>query len=89
MIETAILWAIGGYSLAMAMNLLRLFKGPSANDRILALDTLYINAIALLVLFGLRYSSAMLFEAAMIIAMLGFVSTVVLAKFMVRPDIIE
>jgi multicomponent K+:H+ antiporter subunit F len=89
MIETAITWSIGGIGLALLMNLLRLLRGPAADDRILALDTLYINTIALLVLFGLRYPGALLFEAAMLIAMLGFVSSVVLARFVVRPDIIE
>ena len=89
MIDTALLWAIGGFALAMAMNLARLIKGPSSSDRILALDTLYINSLALLVLFGLRFSSALVFEAALLIAMLGFVSTVVLAKYVMRPDIVE
>jgi len=89
MIETAITWSIGGIGLALLMNLLRLLRGPAADDRILALDTLYINTIALLVLFGLRYPGALLFEAAMLIAMLGFVSSVVLARFVVHPDIIE
>ncbi len=88
-LETALLWAIGGFALAMAMNLARLIKGPSSSDRILALDTLYINSLALLVLFGLRFSSALVFEAALLIAMLGFVSTVVLAKYVMRPDIVE
>jgi len=89
LIEIAITWAMAGFALAMAMNLLRLLLGPSASDRILALDTLTINALALLVLFGLRYSNALVFEAALVIAMLGFVSTVVLAKFVKQPDIIE
>lgn len=89
MIETAIDWAIGGLGLAMLMNMLRLVRGPTASDRILALDTLYINSLALLVLFGLHYTSSLLFEAALLIAMLGFVGTVVLAKYVVRPDIFE
>jgi multicomponent K+:H+ antiporter subunit F len=89
MIDTALLWAIGGFALAMAMNLARLFKGPGASDRILALDTVYINSLALLVLFGLLYRSALVFEVALIIAMLGFVATVVMAKYVMRPDVIE
>ncbi len=89
MIETAIAWAIGGFALAMALNLHRLIVGPSPADRILALDTLYINALALLVLFGLHLGSEVIFEAAVIIAMLGFVGTVALAKFVIRRDIIE
>jgi len=89
MIETAIAWAIGGFALAMSMNLVRLFLGPTASDRILALDTLYINTLALLILFGLHLGSEVIFEAAIIIAMLGFVGTVVLAKYVIRRDIID
>lgn len=89
MIETVIAWAIGGFALAMSMNLVRLFLGPTASDRILALDTLYINTLALLILFGLHLGSEVIFEAAIIIAMLGFVGTVVLAKYVIRRDIID
>jgi multicomponent K+:H+ antiporter subunit F len=79
----------GVIALAMAMNLARLYIGPTVTDRILALDTLNINALALLVLFGMRLGSDVFFEAALIIAMLGFVATVALAKFVIRRDIIE
>ena len=67
----------------------RLFKGPSLPDRILALDTLYINAIALIVLYGISSSSNIVFEVAMLIALMGFVGTVALAKNLLRGDIIE
>ncbi|HEX5694599.1 MAG TPA: K+/H+ antiporter subunit F [Arenimonas sp.] len=77
------------FALAMALNLYRLLRGPGLPDRILALDTLYVNTIALLVLAGLRESSGIYFEAALIIAMLGFASTVVLSKYVMRRDIIE
>ncbi|WP_290779932.1 K+/H+ antiporter subunit F [Arenimonas sp.] len=73
----------------MAMNLYRLLRGPGVTDRILALDTLYVNTIAMLVLVGMREGSTIYFEAAVIIAMLGFVGTVVLSKFLIRRDIIE
>jgi multicomponent K+:H+ antiporter subunit F len=66
-----------------------LLKGPHAPDRILALDTLYINAIALLVLLGIHLASPLYFEAALLIALMGFVGTVALAKFLLRGDIIE
>ena len=89
MITLAIDLALGAFALAMAMNLLRLYIGPGLPDRILALDTLNINALALLVLFGMRLGSDVFFEAALIIAMLGFVSTIALAKFVIRRDIIE
>ena len=75
--------------LAMALNLWRLIRGPDATDRVLALDTLTINAIALLVLFGIRAGSSAYFEAALILAAMGFVGTVALCKFLLRGDIIE
>lgn len=62
---------------------------PSAPDRILAIDTLYINVVALVILLGLTWQTALLFEAALIVAMLGFVSTVALARFITRGDVIE
>ena len=74
---------------AVALSLWRLLKGPDAPDRILALDTLYINAIALLVLLGIQLGSALYFEAALLIAVMGFVGTVALCKFLLRGDIIE
>ncbi|QIK38311.1 K+/H+ antiporter subunit F [Caldichromatium japonicum] len=77
---------VGG---AIALNLWRLITGPSALDRILALDTLYVNAIALLVLLGIHLDSALYFEAALLIAMMGFVGTVALCKYLLRGDIIE
>ena len=58
-------------------------------DRILALDTLYINALALIVLFGIWLGSGLFFEAALLIAVMGFVSTVAVAKYLLRGDIIE
>jgi len=75
--------------LALVLNMIRLLLGPSTADRILALDTLYINSIALIVLLGLYFSSDMYFESALLIAMLGFVSTAALAKYLLRGDIIE
>ncbi|MCG8535824.1 MAG: K+/H+ antiporter subunit F [Pseudomonadales bacterium] len=74
---------------ALVLNGVRLLMGPSTSDRILALDTLYINSIALIVLLGLYFSSDMYFESALLIAMLGFVSTAALAKYLLRGDIIE
>lgn len=75
--------------IAMALNLWRLAAGPSLPDRILALDTMYINAIALLVVFGIYQKSALYFEAALLIAVMGFVGTVALSKYLLRGDIIE
>ncbi len=76
-------------ALAMALNLWRLAKGPEATDRILALDTLSINTIALVMLVGVAISSPVYFEAALLIAMMGFVGTAALAKFLLSGDIIE
>lgn len=89
MIETAVLVSLYGVGLAMLLSLWRLLRGPSVPDRILALDTLYVNTIAALILFGMYLRSAVYFEAALIIAMLGFVGTVMLSKFVLRRDIVE
>lgn len=81
-----------GFTLVAAAALLSLYRlliGPSAPDRILALDTLYINTIALLVLLGIHLGSPLYFEAALLIALMGFVGTVALAKYLLRGDIIE
>ncbi|MCK6424422.1 MAG: K+/H+ antiporter subunit F [Burkholderiaceae bacterium] len=67
----------------------RLLRGPTPVDRVLALDTLYINALALVVLLGIRQGSALYFEAALLIALLGFVGTVALARWLSRGDVIE
>ena len=67
----------------------RLLRGPQIPDRLLALDTLYINAVALVILLAMKLRSDLLFEAALIIAMLGFVSTVALARYVSRGDVIE
>ncbi|EPG9467206.1 K+/H+ antiporter subunit F [Pseudomonas aeruginosa] len=75
--------------LALLLTLARLVKGPCLPDRTLALDTLYVNAIALLVLYGIWRDSDLFFEAALLIAVLGFVGTVAVAKYMLRGDIIE
>ena len=75
--------------IALILNLWRLFKGPTLPDRILALDTMYINAIALILLYGMYMGSALYFEAALLIAMLGFVSTAAICKYLLRGDIIE
>jgi multicomponent K+:H+ antiporter subunit F len=81
--------ATGAVALAMLLCGWRLLVGPSLPDRLLALDTLAINAVALVVLLGLRWQTGLLFEAALIIAMLGFVSTVAVARFVTRGDVVE
>ncbi|MFY2763237.1 K+/H+ antiporter subunit F [Arenimonas sp. MALMAid1274] len=76
-------------SVGMLLALWRLLRGPTVPDRILALDTLSVTAIAELVLLGMYLKSSIYFEAALLIAMLGFVATVVLSKYLVRRDIVE
>jgi multicomponent K+:H+ antiporter subunit F len=75
--------------LAMVFTLYRVLRGPRAQDRVLALDTLYVNALLLMVTFGMRSGSTLYFEAALVIGMLGFVATVALAKFLLRGEVIE
>ena len=75
--------------LALLLNLWRLLLGPQTVDRILALDTMYINSIALILLYGIHSGTKLYFEAALLIAMLGFVSTVAFGKYLLRGDIIE
>lgn len=90
MILAAVLpWAMGAFVVALLLSAWRLLRGPSLPDRILALDTLYINALALLVLEGVRQGHAIYFEVALLIGLLGFVGTVALSKFVVRGDITE
>jgi multicomponent K+:H+ antiporter subunit F len=74
---------------AMLLALFRLLRGPRAQDRVLALDTLYVNALVLLVTFGIRSGTTLYFEAALLIGMLGFVTTAALAKFLMRGEVIE
>ena len=76
-------------ALAMVFALYRLLRGPRAQDRVLALDTLYVNAMLLILTFGIKAGTALYFEAALVIGMLGFVSTVALAKFLLRGEVIE
>jgi len=82
-------WAAGAFTIALLLAAGRLLRGPTLADRILALDTLYVNSVALLVLIGMHFGTAIYFEVALIIAMIGFVSTVALAKYLLRGDIIE
>lgn len=89
MLTAAVNIAMFLLSIAIALNLWRLIIGPSLPDRILALDTMYINAIALLVLFGIYQGSMLYFEAALLIAVMGFIGTVALSKYLLRGDIIE
>lgn len=93
MSATVLIWSLGLaqvlLAMAMACAAIRLVKGPRAQDRILGLDTLYANAMLLLLTFGIRTGSTLYFELALVIALLGFVTTVALAKFLMRGEVIE
>ena len=89
MIEYALVFAALCYGVALLLDLWRIVVGPDIADRILALDTMVINVIALLVLYGVWRGSGIYFEPAMLIAMVGFVSTVAYCRFVLRGDIIE
>lgn len=89
MITIALIFALVCVALAQVLAMVRLVIGPEVGDRILALDTMVVNAIALIVLLGLWGGTPLYFEVALLIAMLGFVSTVAYARFLLRGDIIE
>lgn len=89
MIYMALYFAIGCYGIGLLFNLWRIARGPDSADRILGLDTMVINIIALLILFGILKGTAIYYEAAMLVAMVGFVSTVAYCRFLLRGDIIE
>ena len=75
--------------ISMLLNFYRMAIGPRVMDRVVALDTMYINAIAMIVLVGIYLNSTLYFEAALLIAMMGFVGTVALSKYFLRGDIME
>lgn len=75
--------------LAMACTLTRLLKGPSAQDRVLALDCMYLNGMLAMLVLGILYSSSMYFEAALLIALFGCVGSTAMAKFLLRGEVIE
>ncbi|HZF81071.1 MAG TPA: K+/H+ antiporter subunit F [Rubrivivax sp.] len=89
MIHLALDFATGAVGLALLLCVWRLLRGPEVIDRVLALDTMYINVVALVVLIGIRLASTMFFEAALLIALLGFASTVALSRYLSRGDVIE
>ncbi|MBK6866071.1 MAG: K+/H+ antiporter subunit F [Ideonella sp.] len=88
-LQTLLPWIAALFALGALLNAWRLIAGPTLPDRILALDTLAINALAVLVLIGIWQDTTLYFEVALLIALLGFVSTVALAKFVARGNIVE
>jgi multicomponent K+:H+ antiporter subunit F len=89
LLKFSIGYALVCIALAMLFCMVRLIKGPAAHDRVLALDTLWMCGMLLALLFGIFFGSLIYFEAAMLIALIGFVSTIALTKFLMRGEIIE
>lgn len=87
--DAALIIAFVAVAIAQVLSMVRLVIGPSTGDRILAIDTMTVNAIGLIVLLGIAQGSRIYFEVTLIIAMLGFISTVAYARFILRGDIIE
>lgn len=81
--------SVAAVSVAMLLCVWRLVRGPQSIDRVLAVDTLYLNTVALVLLLGMRMQTQLLFEAALIVAMLGFAATVGLARYISRGEVIE
>ena len=80
--------AMGAFALAMLLNGWRLLRGPSLADRLLALDTLFVNLLAFLILAGIERNTQLYFEASLLIALLAFVGTVVVSKYVLRGNIV-
>ena len=89
MLSIAIFVTLSCYAVAMALALYRLLRGPGAEDRVLALDFLYVNGMLVLLVLGIRYASGMVFEAALLIALAAGVGSAALAKFLLRGEAIE
>lgn len=89
LLVVAVSIAQAGLSVAMVLGAFRIIRGPRAQDRVLALDALYVNTMLLFITLGVRTGTVFFFEAALIIAVVGFVATVALAKFLMRGEVIE
>lgn len=89
MIEIALAYAMGCFAIGLVMTTARLLMAPTIGDRILALDTMVVNVIALVVLYGIYTGDGLNFEVAMLFAMTGFVSSVAFAKYLLRGSVIE
>lgn len=89
LLDISVIVAFVALALGQILSMVRLVMGPTSGDRILALDTMVINALGLVLVLGIQQGTQIYFEVALLIAMLGFVSTVALARFILRGDIIE
>ena len=88
-ISSALTFALWAFALALVLTLIRLATAPTLADRILAVDTMTVNTIALIVLYGVKTGSPLNFEAALLFALTGFISTVAYCKYLLRGSIIE
>jgi multicomponent K+:H+ antiporter subunit F len=88
-VQFAVMAAQALLILGMGLSLVRMIRGPRAQDRVVGLDSLYVNGMLLLVTIGVRTGSALYFEVSLIIALLGFVSTMAFSKFLMRGEVIE
>jgi multicomponent K+:H+ antiporter subunit F len=85
----AVAFTLACYAIASVLVLLRLLRGPRAQDRVFALDLLYLHAMLLVMVLGIRHQSDRYFEIALLIALFGFVSSAAMAKFILRGEVIE
>ena len=89
LLSGSIAFALGCYALASVLVLVRLIRGPRAQDRVFALDLLYFHAMLVMLVLGIRHGSDLYFEAALLIALFSFVSSSAMAKFILRGEVIE
>jgi multicomponent K+:H+ antiporter subunit F len=89
LLSLAITVTLGLYAAAMGIGLLRLMRGPSAQDRVLALDFLYVVGMLVMLVLAIRYDSSMYFEGAFLMVLFGFVGSLAMAKFLLRGEVIE
>ena len=89
LLSLAITVTLGLYTVAMGIGLVRLLRGPSAQDRVLALDFLYVVGMLIMLVLAIRYDSSMYFEGAFLMVLFGFVSSLAMAKFLLRGEVIE
>ncbi len=89
LLSLAITVTLGLYAVAMGIGLVRMLRGPSAQDRVLALDFLYIVGMLVMLVLAIRYDSSMYFEGAFLMVLFGFVGSLAMAKFLLRGEVIE
>ena len=89
LLSGALALTLGAYAVAMLIALWRVLRGPTAQDRVLALDMIYVIAMLIMMVLGIRHASDLYFEAALLIALFGFVGSAAMAKFLLRGEVIE